>query len=158
MLFAGAAFFSLISLLLPVLAVVLIVRLVIRHRDGSHASGPLLSFREVLLFTLIISAGYCGVAGLYALPIALFGSGSTNINPTLVTHLIGAIVLLVAGLVIKHVTGKFLMVVGLIVLLAAVGPALQTLGSGGALLAVVIAFAVLISITVHVSRKARTNG
>jgi hypothetical protein len=158
MLLAGIAFYSLISLLVPVLIIVLIIRLIMRHRDGAHQNGPLLKFREVLLSTLVIAAGYCGVVGLYALPIALFGEESEYANQVLVTHLISAIMLLIAGLFIKNVTGKFLMVVGLFLLLMALGPAFQTLGSGGALLAVILAFAVLIVITVHVSRKARTNG
>lgn len=157
MLFTGIILSTLFSILIPLLIIVLIVRLIMHHR-GNGQKRPLLQFREVVLASLILAAGFSGVAGLFALPIALFGSDSEFSTQVLTTHLISAIALLISGLLIKQVTGKFLMIVGLILLLSAFGPAFQTLGSAGALVAVLLAFAVLVAVTVHVSRKARANG
>jgi hypothetical protein len=157
MLFAGIIISTLFSILIPLVVVVLIVRLIAHHR-GSGPKRPFLQFREVILGSLILAAGFCGVAGLYALPVAIFGPDEEFSTQVLVMHLVSAIVLLILGLFVKQVTGKFLMVVGLILLLGAFGPAFEALGSAGALIAVVVAFIVLIGVTVYVSRKASKNG
>ena len=161
MLFAGFAFYSLISLLVPVLVVVLLIKLILHHRDGKH--GPFLKFRDVVLATLMAAAGFVGLAGLYVLPYVLFDSDAlfSNDSPStsiFAVHLVCAVGLMIAGMLFQKVTGKFLMVVGLLLLITASFPALEGIGSAGSLIAVIAAFAVLVALTVHVSRKAAKNG
>lgn len=150
------------SFLIPVIIlagiIYVIVKLVNGHKNGKKTKP--FGFREIILTCLVIAAGFAGIVGFFSLPYAFVEDSSSGSESyvILATHLVCAMGLLIAGMLAGHFTGKFVMSIGIILLIASAIPALETLGSAGGFLAVIIAFFVLIAITIKVTKKADGNG
>lgn len=159
-----AVFFALsflLSILIPVAIIVGIVLLVriLAQRNG-HNTKAVRSFglREVTLGSLMIAAGFAGLSGFILLPYALFADDASNTKHILVA-LVSVVGLLVGGLALRGLTGKFLMIIGVLLLLGGFGPAFDSLDSSvTGLLAVLTAFGILIGVTIWVSRKGQGDG
>lgn len=159
MFFALILIFSLIPLLLFIGLIVLVIRLLLGHK-GKNAKP--IGLREILLTCLIIAAGYAGLVGLFMLPYAFVGTDSGTYKEEsygiLAAHLVAAIGLLISGMIVGRLTGRFVMSLGIILLIGSTFPAFETLGSSGGFIAVLLAFIALIVITVKVSKKAENHG
>lgn len=143
-----------LQIAIPALIIFLIVRFFVnRHKKKSTP----ITYLEILRWTILLAAGYCGIAGITTFPYAVIGSDVES-NTLVITYLLAGMLLLLAGLALKELTGKFLMVLGTLLLLIGIVPVFDAFGSSGAFAAVLAAFVVLIVIAVRMSRKANRHG
>ncbi len=112
--------------------------------------------RELLLFCLIVSAGYCGAVALLGLPANLLHLSSESAQ--FACKIITAVLLILIGLPFKGLTRMFLMVIGVVMLVFALPFVFTNLGSIGAFILIALALAGLIAITVIYSHREKKNG
>jgi len=140
--------------LLPLIILIWIIR-AFTHR-GHKGKPRQATFRDLMLATVGLSAAYAGGVMIYYLPPQLFGSSADN--AVFAARLIIGVLLLVAGLALKKITGVFLMCMGILAFVLASPFVFENLGSAGALIAAFVAFAVLVFFAVKVSKKAEHHG
>lgn len=87
-------------------------------------------------------------------PVGFLGVDNIGKSSTaLVTYVIASMLFLIAGTIIKNLTGKFLMTLGIFMLLFSVLPFITNAGKSTGLIAILIAFIVLVTLIVRSSRK-----
>lgn len=143
-----------------VIAVLGIVYLAYRNRATKNGKIVINSkqhqIRELLLFCLVISAGYAGIVALLNLPVNLLHLSSESAQ--FACKIITAVLLILIGLPFKGLTRTFLMVLGVIMLLFSLPFVFTNLGSIGAFLLIALALAGLIIVTVIYSHREKKNG
>jgi hypothetical protein len=142
--------------LLIIAAIIIFIIVKANTEDNNLLEPRAADFRDLLLALVAVSAGYSGGAVLYYLPPAVFGNEADN--AVFAGRLVLGVLLLILGLLLKKVTGIFLMIMGIFGLLLAAPFVFNNLGSAGALVAVVIAFAVLVFFTVRFNKKNQHHG
>jgi hypothetical protein len=145
---------SILGWIVPLIILVWIIR-AFTHR-GHHGKTRQANYRDLLLATVGLSAGYAGAAAIYYLPPALFGSDSDN--AVFASRLVIGVLLLIAGIALKKLTGVFLMIMGLVAFTLAAPFVFNNLGSAGALVAAFVAFIALVVFAMRINKKADHHG
>lgn len=143
-----------------VVAVLGIVYLAYRNRATKSGKNINKSkhqqIRELLLFCLVVAAGYAGVVAFLSLPINLLHLSSESAQ--FACKIITAVLLILIGLPFKGLTRMFLMVIGIVMLLFALPFVFTNLGSVGAFVLIALALIGLIAVTVIYSHREKNNG
>lgn len=155
--YAGAILFAILSLVitfvLPVLIIVWIVKHFSHRKDSNHKTKPT-GLRELMLGFIMITAGVAGIAGIVLIPMVFFDVEDIgDSNTSLFIYLTASMLLLMLGIFLKDLTGKFLMILGIILLLVSVVPFVENFGSSGAFIVLLLVFVALVVLIVRVSRK-----
>lgn len=110
--------------------------------------------RETFLGCLIICASIIGLAGSLMIPNSVFSANYlTNPSVTLIIYIATSMILLMSGMKLKGLTGRFLMILGVILLVVNIIPFVNNMSRGIGLVAVLIAFIVLVGLIVKASRE-----
>lgn len=144
----------LVTVVLPIAIVVWIVRY-FYHRSHPHEKKKFsFGLRELIITSIVITAGFAGISGIVLSPITFFDVEDISDSSTaLFIYLVASMVLLMLGIALKDLTGKFLMILGVIILLFSVVPFIGEVGSSGAFIALLLVFVSLVAIIIRVSRK-----
>ncbi len=159
--YAGAILFMILSILasivLPIVLVVWLIKYFLHRKDPEHKTKSL-GLRELMLVSIMISAGVAGISGIILIPMVFFGVEDIDgSNTALFIYLAASMLLLMLGIFLKDLTGKFLMILGIILLVVSVVPFVGNFGSTAAFIVLLLVFVALVSLIVRVSRKEK-NG
>lgn len=145
----------LIYLMIPVIIVVLIIRFT-QHASGNNVQAHQLAIKELIIFCLVIAAGYAGIIGLLAMPKNLMDLNSATAE--FAFKIIAGVLLVLIGLPFKGITRMFLMIMGIIMLVIALPYVFTNLGSIGAFVLIALAMVGLVAATILLSRRERKSG
>lgn len=157
--FAGVALIILLNFLLFIVAPIVVLVLIIRYfvakkKDPQNLNKPAFGLRELLLGSLMLAAAITGITGALMVPVGFLNvEDIADSSTALVVYIVASMLFLIAGVVIKDLTGKFLMILGIIMLLFSVLPFAANFGQSAGFVAVLIAFIVLVALIVRASRK-----
>lgn len=152
MIIISIIFSLLFSVVLPIAAIVWLIRY-FSHRSRPN-SKPVrgLSFRDLLLVSAITAAGFCGIVALYYVPLSIAGS-TEDTSGSFVIRLVVGVVLMLFGLRLRGITGNFLMAIGILAFLLVAPYAFSNFGSAGTFLIICAAFIGLVVAALVHSRK-----
>lgn len=146
---------AVLAFLIPVGLIIFIIRHFTKNKDskseGSKNRDPL---RDVFLFSITMSAGIAGVTGIFLIPSTFFNVADiTQSSKAMSIYLIFSMILLICGVVIKELTGKFLMVLGVILLVFSVLPFIDQFKSVGGFVVALLVFGLLVGMIVRSNKK-----
>lgn len=150
----------LLSFLVPLAILAALIGLVvwiIKHFSGNKSDKPKrgIGLKEVYLVCLIGAATMTGLAGILLIPRVYFDIENVfDSSSALFIYLFISMIILIGGIALKKLTGKFLMLLSVFLLLISVVPLVASAGQGAGFLAVLVAFGVLVGLIIKSNNKA----
>lgn len=151
-----ALLFGFVSLAVPALIVFFIIKLVSKntkpHDSDNHTNIDYLKL--IFLVCLMAVAATAGIAGVILIPKAFFGVNEFAGSGTALTvYLLASMFMIIVGILLKELTGKFLMIIGILLLIFSVLPYVAQYKTLGGFFLVLATFIVLVYLVVKSSRK-----
>ncbi len=148
--------YGLAFLAVPVLIVVFLIKLIAKSAkprdDGNHVDIDHL--KSIFLVCLMIAAAIAGIAGVILIPKAFFGVNEfAGSGAALTVYLLASMLMIIVGILLKELTGKFLMIIGILLLVFSVLPYVAQYKTLGGFFLVLATFIVLVYLVVKNSRK-----
>lgn len=147
---------AVLTLFIPVGIVIFLIRLFTKNKNSKPGeSKPRDMVRDIFLLSIIMSAGISGIAGIFIIPTTFFNvTDITQSGTAMSIYLIFSMILLIAGVYMKELTGKFLMILGVVILIFSVLPFIDQFKSIGGFIVALIVFGLLVWLVVRSNRKA----